>query len=60
MLKNDFEEQGLILKNKFKEKGYEDTHIEEAFQKYLQLYQNTCAEGGKMTKYDGMDEHNHK
>lgn len=30
-LKKDYEDKSFILKNKFKEKGYEEAHIEDAF-----------------------------
>lgn len=55
--KKDYEdEQGLILKNKFKEKGYDDMHRDEAFQKYLQLYESPSIEVGKWLKRDASDE----
>lgn len=41
-LRQDYVEQGAILKRKFKDKGYQDIHIEEAYGKYLLLYEGKC------------------
>lgn len=43
------------MKNKFKEKGNDDIHIEEAFQKYLQLYENTSQKEWIMAKNEAGD-----
>lgn len=41
-LRQDYVEQGAILKRNFKDKGYQDSHIEEAYSKYLLLYEGKC------------------
>lgn len=42
-LKQDYIEQGIILKRKFRDKGYQDRHIEEAYNKYLLLYEGSIS-----------------
>lgn len=39
--KENYKEQSELLKNKFKEKGYDKTHTEAAYNNYLAFYDNS-------------------